>query len=240
MALGGEGITLRDLAMLYAALDDGGVARPLAFTQAQAAATWGQGRRLVSADAARQVLDILRESPPPADRAPPALSVGAPKLAFKTGTSFGFRDAVAAGVGDGYTVAVWTGRPDGGVRPGMTGRDAALPLLFEAFDAIEGQAPEARSLSPEVAPAALTKIDDTAGGPLMLFPPNGAAVIVDGYGPASRGLALAARGENVKWYVDGSPLKDPAAIWRPDYPGFYSVTAVDDRGRVARARVRVK
>ncbi len=240
MALGGEGITLRDLAMLYAALDDGGIARPLAFTQDQALAARGQGRRLVATLAAHQVLDILRESPPPADRAPPALSIGAPKLAFKTGTSFGFRDAVAVGVGDGFTVAVWTGRPDGGVRPGMTGRDAALPLLFEAFDAIEGQSPDAHALTPEVAPSALTRIDDTASGPLMLFPPDGASVIVDGYGPRSRGLALAARGDGVRWYVDGAPLKGDDAIWRPDYPGFYSVTAVDGRGRMARARVRVR
>lgn len=65
-----------------------------------------KGRRLVSAEAAEQVLAILRESPPPPGRAPPALSAGAPKLAFKTGNSYGFRDAVAAGVGDGWTVAV--------------------------------------------------------------------------------------------------------------------------------------
>ena len=242
LALGGEGISLRDVAMLYAALGDGGLARPLVWTQADARKTPATPHRLVSADAADQVLAVLRESPPPPGRVPPALSVGAPKLAFKTGTSYGFRDAVAAGVGDGWTVAVWTGRPDGGVRPGMTGREAALPLLFEVFDALESHAPRAQSLDPEVAPTALTQIDNGKGGPQLLFPPDGAAVMVDGYGPKSRGLVLAARGDGVRWYVDGALLApgDGQPVWKPDHAGFYSLAAVDARGRSAFSRVRVR
>ena len=241
LALGGEGVTLRDLAMLYAALGDSCLARPLVWKEAEAHSARTAGLRLVSAEAADQVLTILRESPPPPGRAPPALSTGAPKLAFKTGTSYGFRDAVAAGVGDGWTVLVWTGRPDGGVRPGMTGREAALPLLFQVFDVLEANAPQAQTLQPQTAPPALTQLD-RRGGPQMLFPPDGAAVMVDGYGPKSRGLALAARGDKLRWYVDGQPLAeaDGQVVWRPDYPGFYRVAAVDDRGRQATARVRIK
>jgi penicillin-binding protein 1C len=241
LALGGEGVTLRDLAMLYAALGDGGLARPLVWTEAEARAATAHGLRLVSAEAADQVLAILRESPPPPGRAPPALSVGAPTLAFKTGTSYGFRDAVAAGVGDGWTVLVWTGRPDGGVRPGMTGREAALPLLFQVFDVLESGAPQAQTLQPQTAPPALAQLD-RRGGPQLLFPPDGASVLVDGYGPKSRGLALAARGDKLRWYVDGQPLDeaDGQVVWRPEYPGFYRVAAVDDRGRQAIARVRIR
>ena len=241
LALGGEGVTLRDLAMLYAALGDHGLARPLVWSEAQIRSDRAEGRRLVSAEAADQVLSILRESPPPPGRAPPALSAGAPKLAFKTGTSYGFRDAVAAGVGDGWTVLVWTGRPDGGVRPGMTGREAALPLLFQVFDVLEANAPQAQTLQPQSAPPALTQLDGR-GGPQLLFPPDGAAVMVDGYGPKARGLALAARGDRLRWYVDGQPLSetDGQVVWRPDYPGFYRVAAVDERGRQAVARVRIR
>jgi penicillin-binding protein 1C len=242
LALGGEGVTLRDIAMLYAALGDGGLAKPLAWTTADVARDRLKGRRLVSAEAAAQVLAILRESPPPPGRAPPALSLGAPKLAFKTGTSYGFRDAVAAGVGDGWTVVVWTGRPDGGVRPGMTGREAALPLLFQVFDLLENNAPRAQTLDPEAPPPALAQMDNAHGGPQLLFPSDGAAVLMDGYGAKSRGLALAARGDKVQWYVDGTPLAatNGQAIWRPDYPGFYTVAAVDEQGRKAEARVRVR
>ncbi len=242
LALGGEGITLRDMAMLYAALGDRGLAKPLAWTEDDVRNGRLKGRRLVSAEAADQVLAILRESPPPPGRAPPALSTGAPKLAFKTGTSYGFRDAVAAGVGDGWTVVVWTGRPDGGVRPGMTGREAALPLLFQVFDILEIGAPQAQTLSPEVAPPALARFDGARSGPQLLFPPDGASVLVDGYGPKSRGLVLEARGDNVRWYIDGAPIRRDSSetVWRPDYPGFYDIAAVDDRGRKSLARVRVR
>ncbi len=241
LALGGEGISLRDVAMLYAALGDRGLARPLVWAQDDAAGH-PRGRRLVSAEAAQQVLSILRESPPPPGRAPPALSEGAPKLAFKTGTSYGFRDAVAAGIGDGWTVVVWTGRPDGGARPGMTGRQAALPLLFQVFDVLEADAPRAQALSPQVAPPALTQIDDGRGGPQMLFPPDGASLLVDGFGPNSRGLALAGRGDGLRWYVDGAPLADDngQVVWRPDYPGFYTIAVIDRLGRQVKTRVRVR
>ena len=187
-------------------------------------------------------LSILRESPPPPGRAPPALSEGAPKLAFKTGTSYGFRDAVAAGIGDGWTVVVWTGRPDGGARPGMTGRQAALPLLFQVFDVLEADAPRAQALSPQVAPTALTQIDGGRGGPQMLFPPDGASLLVDGYGHDSRGLALAGRGDGLRWYVDGVPLADAngQVVWRPDYAGFYTIVVIDRLGRQVRTRVRVR
>jgi penicillin-binding protein 1C len=242
LALGGDGIALRDLVMLYAALGDGGMARPLVWTEAEARRSKGPGRRLVSAEAAAQVLQILRESPPPPGRAPPALTVGAPKLAFKTGTSYSFRDAVAAGVGDGWTVVVWTGRPDGGARPGLTGRDAALPLLFQVFDLLETGARQAQPLEPQSAPSALARIDPAAGGPQLLFPPDGASVMVEGLGPASRGLVLSAHGENLHWYVDGAPLAptNGQPLWRPPVEGFYRIAVVDGRGRQAAARVRVR
>lgn len=243
LALGGDGIMLRDLAMLYAALGDDGVARPLVWTEAEARRNRPGGRRLVSAEAARQVLAILREAPPPPGRAPPALSAGAPKLAFKTGTSYSFRDAVAAGVGDGWTVAVWTGRPDGGSRPGMSGRDAALPLLFQVFDVLEADGRPPQALTPESAPAALQRIDANDGGPQLLFPPDGASVMVDGYGPTSRGLVLSAHGsERLSWYVDGAPLAptNGQILWRPEAAGFYRITVVDGAGLRAAAHVRVR
>jgi penicillin-binding protein 1C len=218
------------------------MAKPLEWTEDKAMHGRPRGRRLVSAEAAEQVLTILREGPPPPGRAPPALSEGAPKLAFKTGTSYGFRDAVAAGVGDGWTVVVWTGRPDGGSRPGMTGREAALPLLFQVFDVLEADAAPAQTLEPQVAPPALTQIDNGRGGPQLLFPPNGASVMVDGYGPHSRGLSLAARGDGLRWYVDGAPLAeaDGQVVWRPDHPGFYTIVAVDNQGRTATTQVRIR
>jgi penicillin-binding protein 1C len=85
-------------------------------------------------------------------------------------------------------------------------------------------------------------VDTGGGGPQLLFPPDGAAVMVDGYGPGSRGLALAARGDNLRWYVDGSPLTkaNGQVVWRPAWPGFYRIVAMDERGRAATARIRIR
>ncbi|MBV9996081.1 MAG: penicillin-binding protein 1C, partial [Caulobacteraceae bacterium] len=243
LALGGVGISLRDLAMLYAALGDDGLAKPLAWTQAEAARNLtAPGRRLMAPTSARAILDILREGPPPAGRAPPALTRKAP-IAFKTGTSYGFRDAVAVGVAGGYVIAVWTGRADGGARPDLTARDAALPLLFDVADQIGAAASAPRPIAPRAAPGGLRRLDQ-GSGPRLIFPPNGATIQADGFGPASRGFALAAGGSGLSWYVDGAPVpQDPVsgqAIWRPAAPGFYRISVIDADGRGAEARVRVK
>ena len=246
LALGGAGISPRDLAVLYAALADGGVAKPLAWTEADAARREAEpGARLVAGPAAEQVLDILRESPPPPGRTPTALIEGGAKLAFKTGTSYGYRDALAAGVGGGYVVVVWTGRPDGGARSaGMTGREAALPLLFDVFDALQTGASAARPLGPRDAPQALNTLEPPDAGPRLIFPPDGASVAVEAFGPGSRGLALAANGQGLTWYVDGTALapepRTGRTVWRPSAPGFYGLAVVDALGRRAEARVRVR
>lgn len=245
IALGGVGVSLRDLAVLYAALGDGGIAKPLAWTEEEAARRRrDRGRRLVAEEAASQVVDILRETPPPQGFSPAALTRGRPAMAYKTGTSYGFRDALAAGLVGGHVVIVWTGRADGGARGGLTGRDAALPLLFDIADLLHAPPAAPRPIAPNSAPAALTDLKPASEGPRLIFPPDNAQVQVDAFGPQSRGLTLAAGGEGLSWYVEGAPLApDPVGgrvIWRPAGPGFYRVTVVDAQGRAAEARVRVR
>lgn len=245
LALGGEGLTLRDMAVLYCGLGDEGIAKPLAWTEADAARRKrSRGSRLVRPEAARQVLDILREAPPPKGRIPNALTLGGPGMAYKTGTSYGFRDAVAAGVVGGYVIIVWTGRADGGARGGFTGREAALPMLFDAADILSAPRTAPPRIAPRGAPEALTQLERPERGPNLIFPPDGATVQVDGFGPSSRGLVLSAGGEGLSWYVEGRPLPvDPVSgrtIWRPAAPGFYELTVVDRQGREARAKVRIK
>ena len=244
LALGGAGLKLRDLAVLYAALADGGVAKPLAWTEAEARLRPRQaGVRLLRREAAAQVLDILRETPAPKGRIPAALTRLGPRMAFKTGTSYGFRDALAAGVVGGYVIIAWTGRADGGARGGLTGRDAALPLLFDAADAVGAPLEAPHAIPPREAPQALARLEPAAEGPRLIFPPDGARVQVDALGPSSRGLALAAEGQALSWYVDGAPLaadaRTGAVLWRPPAPGFFKVEVVDGAGRKAAARVRI-
>lgn len=61
------------------------------------------------------------------------------KIAWKTGTSFGFRDAWAVGTTPDYVVGVWVGNADGEGRPGLTGISAAAPILFDLFDLLPNE-----------------------------------------------------------------------------------------------------
>jgi penicillin-binding protein 1C len=246
LALGGVGITLEDLTDLYAALGDGGRARPL-LTEADAGG-FTLPHSLVRERTATRVLDILARSPHPAGRVPAEVAQNAPEVAFKTGTSYGFRDAWSVGVANGYAIGVWVGRPDGAPRPGATGREAALPILFDAFDLLgvpqEQPRPEERR---QAAPPALAHLERSDREELsILFPPANAQVLVLDYGRSSRGLSLSARGGRppLTWYAEGQRVSlEPSsgrAIWRPTAPGFYDVSVVDADGESARVRVRIR
>lgn len=241
LALGGVGLTLEEIAVLYAALGDRGQSRPLVYVEPSL--SFGGGR-LMRPQTAQKILTILSGTPTPAGRAPWRLAQDAPQIAFKTGTSYGFRDAWSIGVGEGYVVAIWSGRPDGAPRPGATGRTDALPLLFQVFDQLE-RAPDAEPLldpaPDETAAPGVARLDRVdSGAPHIMFPPNAAEIVV-----SERGVALAARGrEPLTWYADGAPVpreqSSGRTIWRPRGEGFFDVTVIDADGRRANAHVRVR
>jgi penicillin-binding protein 1C len=129
--LGGAGAKLEDLVGAYTSLARGGIAGKPRFTPEQPL----EEARMMSAGAAYIVRDIL-ESGGPIGRAVDAGAGGARGIAWKTGTSFGFRDAWAVGVSDRYTVGVWVGRPDGTPNPGHFGANTAAPLLVDVFSAL--------------------------------------------------------------------------------------------------------
>ncbi len=129
VVLGGVGTTLEDMVSLYTALAGDGRVRPLA-VRADAAGT--HSRPLLTAGSAWEVARILESSAHPAHG---VARRGGP-VAWKTGTSYGFRDAWALGVADGRVVGVWVGRPDGTPRPGHYGARSAAPLLLEVFDTL--------------------------------------------------------------------------------------------------------
>ena len=127
MALGGVGLRLVDLAQLYAAIARGGEPVPLKHSRDGTAPRGPTaGQRLLSEIAAWYVRDILCRALPPAN-------AKAGQVCYKTGTSYGFRDAWSVGFDGRYAIAVWVGRPDGAAVAGLTGRTSAAPLLFDAF-----------------------------------------------------------------------------------------------------------
>lgn len=150
LILGGGGTTLEELVGAYRALARDGVSgRPRLRAEQPMAES-----RMMSPGAAWIVRDILEGGGHP-DR--PFYQSGSPgrQLAWKTGTSFGFRDAWAVGVTDRWTIGVWVGRPDGTPNPGFFGANVAAPLLQDIVAALPEGAQQVR-VRPETVQAVVT------------------------------------------------------------------------------------
>jgi penicillin-binding protein 1C len=144
MILGGTGARLEDLVGAYAALNREGVAGRVRYQPDDPRVE----RRLLSPGAAWIIRDILEANPRPGSIADTFDQRGRPRVAWKTGTSYGFRDAWALGSTRRYTVGVWVGRPDGTPLPGQYGAVTALPLLFEVIDSLPAQRGDGESRPP--------------------------------------------------------------------------------------------
>lgn len=233
VALGGFGTTLMEATALAAALaEDGMVAAPV-----WRAGERAERQRFVSREAAGAVRAILAASTPPPGMAP---QFHPPRIAWKTGTSWGHRDAWALGVSATHTVGVWVGRPDGTPLPGQTGRATATPLMLRVFALLPdpGPLPDAPPLPP--APA-LARLGETSADRLRLvFPPQGASLADS----ASVTLRAAGGQRPLTWLVDGAPIASPRhrrdTAWQPQGPGFYRVTVIDAEGASVAAEVRVR
>ncbi|MDE3177966.1 MAG: penicillin-binding protein 1C [Pseudomonadota bacterium] len=251
IGLGGLGVSLVDIARLYAGLARGGEA-PALRERRDADAPLIEARRVTDPVAAYYVEDILRGAPPPAN----AL---AGRIAFKTGTSYGFRDALAIGFDKQTTIAVWVGRPDNGPTPGLIGRETAAPILFDAFARL------GRAIERPRAPRGVLKVATSAELPPPLrhlrkdapktiaateraalkiaFPPDGARVDLEG---AKQALRLKALGGQLPlaWFVNGAAVAQGdfrrGCAWKPDGAGFARVTVIDARGATDSAWVRIE
>ncbi len=242
VALGGIGVSLQDMVQLYAAIARGGVMRPLTHSTPTE-----DGPRVLTRVAAWEVGDILAGlSPPP----------GAPsnRLAYKTGTSYGHRDAWAIGFDGAHVIGVWMGRADGTPVPGAFGADLAAPVLFQAFARLKPALtpqppppPETLMLATSQLPKPLQHFrsrlaafaEDNA--PQVTFPPDGAEVEL-----LPEGLMVRVEGGTAPytWLSDGAPVaraEEAGAMLLPETGrGFVTLTVLDAEGRSARTRVRLR
>jgi penicillin-binding protein 1C len=168
MGLGGVGITLQDLVQLYSGLARLGDTRPLREIK-NLRDEAGEPRRLLDQVAAWQVGNVLLGTPPPENGVHN-------RIAFKTGTSYGYRDAWSIGFDGRITIGVWVGRPDGAPAPGIVGRTAAAPILFDAF-ARTGKLPAALPKPPK---GTLVASNAKLPLPLRRYRPVGDLVRTDG------------------------------------------------------------
>ncbi len=256
IALGGAGLSLKDLVQLYAGLANR--ANPVRL---------GDGVRempeaidsppLFEPVAAWNIADILSAVLPPA---------GSPKsgIAYKTGTSYGYRDAWSIGYDGRYVIGVWIGRPDNAAIPGISGYATAAPVLFEAFaksglagtphpPALRGAARIAQAELPvsqrrfSIQPNGLLSASTREKPPQIVYPPEGAHVEL---GTAPDGstlpliLKLQAGRAPFRWLADGKPLAEPTrkriSDWMPEGSGYSTLTVIDAAGRAASVGIFVR
>jgi penicillin-binding protein 1C len=210
------------------------------------------------------VEDVLRGSPMPDGWGQGVGIKRTHQVAFKTGTSYGYRDAWAVGYSPAYTVAVWVGRADGSARTEQVGRNTAAPLVFRIFDLLPAE-PEDKAPPPADALVASsaqalpepmrrffanrqrpprTALVHTPA-PQIAYPPNGAIVSI-GASPQDRRLQLRASGGegSLRWVVNGKLLPRSGflqpTVWTAPGPGFAHIVVIDGDGRAAAADVRLK
>ena len=240
VGLGGVGISLRDLVSLYVAIARGGTPMPL--RDGANPAAYGTGAPVLSPAAAWYVADILKGTPPPINGSPG-------QIAFKTGTSYGYRDGWAVGFDGTDVVGVWVGRPDGTPVPGLSGIGSAAPILFEAFNRI---GPKRTPLRPAPAgtivatsaslPAPLRRFRDPSLDPAAIdlpaisFPQDGVAVDVGIAVGKPTPLTIKIRDGSppFTFFANGVPIgRQPfarAETWTPDGPGYVTLSVVDAKG----------
>ncbi|WP_417456140.1 penicillin-binding protein 1C [Kordiimonas sp.] len=257
IALGGLGMTLEDLTAMYAALADDGVVRPLKLQQA-GAEDHLPDHALMRPPARFAVARILANISPPEGRLVPN-SATQRQIAYKTGTSYGFRDAWAIGFDGDHTVGVWLGRADGTPIPGHFGAASAAPLLFDVFDNLEkgGPAPWEQAAQTAQATSAfetlppglkyfdraerLIEVGAHVASLNITFPVPDSVLEITG---ETTPLTLLAEGGKrpLQWFVDGVPVQSGRWARNASYQlrgeGFYGVTVVDALGQRSTAKIR--
>ncbi|GIL03130.1 MAG: penicillin-binding protein 1C [Alphaproteobacteria bacterium] len=262
LVLGGASLTLTDLVQLYANLvRQGPFAVAIGDGVRREPGPFG-GPRPLSPVAAWHVIDMLSGVAEP---------VGAKKLpvAYKTGTSYGYRDAWAVGFDGGRVIGVWVGRADNGAVPGISGMVTAAPLLFEAFDTLaEGRrsalAPLPRApagavrLAAADLPPALRVFDRPADGHFfspvpatrrlhIAFPANGTELespLADSGAPAPVVVKLQGGTPPFRLMANGVPVETPSRrrqmLWVPDGAGTTRLTVVDGVGQARSVEIVVR
>lgn len=134
LTLGGGEVTLEETATLYAMMANRGKLAPLRYLADE---PQSEGIRMLSEEASFMTLDMLRSAPRPEDSF--ARRRSGVQAAWKTGTSWGFRDAWTAGTFGPYVLVVWVGNFDGRGNPAFVGVQAAAPLFFRLVDALSAQ-----------------------------------------------------------------------------------------------------
>lgn len=152
LTLGGGETTGEELARMYALLANGGMLAEIGYRTNMPATS--APTRLLSEEASFVVLDMLRHNRRPESGLP-----ASPPVAWKTGTSWGFRDAWTAGVFGEYVLVVWVGNFDSTSNPALVGIQIAAPLFFRIVDSLRAQKVSGTNVPDKPPPAGVRKVE---------------------------------------------------------------------------------
>ncbi len=252
MSLGGVGMNLEELVLLYNCLAHGGEVFPLKYSQDLC---FGKNCNLLSAQSAQQIKSILTLG----ENYAPLSAKVQQDFAVKTGTSYGYRDAWALGVGGRYTVGVWLGCPDGTSMRGSTGNSIGVPILKKIFQVLPQGAHHPivtyathrtivpYQLHPGVSQAQIGQTNLNEDRFAVTFPIDGTVVQLQRDEQGQRlSISLITEGGDgeIEWLVNDRPIvlqkERHRTLWLPPAPGFYALTAVDREGKQSRVVVEVQ
>ncbi len=251
LTLGSPDVRLLELANAYVMLGRLGVYKPFSVDEGEAD---GHGRRLLSDGAAFIVADILSDNLRLQAAGLYRDEKQSPRVAFKTGTSYGQRDAWTFAYNPEYTVGVWMGNFNGKSSKALVGLEVATPVAVRIFDWLyEGKSlvwftkPEsvlakADDLSVKTSGAVptLARKDfiDPAKKPEIVSPAGGAEYFISGVQGSNHEINLQAKtsgeAQRLYWFVNGSLFKTALPdekIFMPMSPGMYQITCADNFGR---------
>ena len=242
VALGGLGISIWQNTQLYVALANGGRAKKLHVLQAKTDQL--NIKTLFTARASKMTTAILRSIPPPR-----GYKNHAQGIAYKTGTSYGYRDFWTIAYTSEYTVAIWVGKPNNAVQLKHTARTVAAPLAFEvidtlhAFSSLKPWSWEATYLGNTV-PKGLAHFDKVLQKEYhafhFIYPKKNAKYRSAGCHKASIELLIEGGEAPYYWYIDGTPKEIPTnkSTLKLD-SGAHTLTAIDSKGETIRRDIWV-
>ncbi|WP_425071543.1 penicillin-binding protein 1C [Sagittula sp. S175] len=243
LALGGVGLTLEEMTQLYAGLANEGISRPLHWLKSSSS-TENLQQTLISRASAWQIGHIL------ADITPPPAAGPAGHIAWKTGTSYGHRDAWALGWDGQFVIGVWIGRPDGTPVPGAFGAGLAAPVLFEALGRARSRPEPLRPPPPETLISTNAKLPANLQrfGPRpqtstfqLTFPPDGATLSA-----MPSGVPLKLRGGTPPYTLLADGAVVASGLYRPQIlapvvgPGFTTLSVIDAAGNSERITIELR
>ena len=245
MGLGGVGLTLEDMVQLYGSFASGGQAMALNWLKDEPVKA--HGGRVLGAQASKLLIKALQHE---RDKTHAMRR----NLVYKTGTSYGYRDAWTIGFDGKHVVGVWVGRPDNASAGHITGATAALPLFLDVYARL-GTVPQMALQGEKLTanadlPAHLRNFGKIIAGnsnsqinndPAIAFPPQNSEVPL---GYAANIVSLKVRGGSppYRWLANGKPITRRSirkeASFEPDGPGFTTLTVIDAKGLTDQINVR--